>query len=93
MATIAQIKQGLGFPVLNLQRATKNGEPTQWLRHWDNDSRVAVSIHEDTLKFAMENPNDDHFIPQKSELISESSNTPYISYRIVKITADIEATL
>lgn len=55
---IAQIKSTLGFPELALNTATnadgtplkdENGKEGQWLRHWDNDSRTAVSIHKDLL--------------------------------------------
>lgn len=49
--TIEQIKEQLGMPVLNLNTAKdKDGQPTEWMRHWDNDNRVAVSIHKDTVK-------------------------------------------
>lgn len=94
MATISQIKAGLSIVTLNLQRANdRAGQPTQWLRHWDNDHRIAVSIHEDTLAFAKENPADEHFITQHETRQSEASGLPYDSYRIVKVTTEIEATL
>lgn len=53
---IAQIKEQLQIPELSLNTATdaegnptvdKDGKVGQWLRHWDNDGRVAVSIHKD----------------------------------------------
>lgn len=59
---IAQVKETLKMPELALNTATDadgkpipeldaQGQPTgkvgQWLRHWDNDSRTAVSIHKD----------------------------------------------
>lgn len=93
MASIAQIKEDLHIPTLNLQRSTKNGEPTAWLRHWENDRRIAVSIHEDTLKYAKENPDSEMFILQHSDRISEASSQPYDAYRIVKVNTEIEATL
>lgn len=92
MATIAQIKSGLGIVTLNLQRATKNGQPTEWLRHWDNDRRIAVSIHENTLAFAKENPTDEHFITQHETRESQAGGM-YDAYRIVKVNSVIEDTL
>jgi hypothetical protein len=47
---LQQIKQQLGYETLNLNTvATATGEKTSWMKHWDNDSRVAVLIHKDTL--------------------------------------------
>jgi hypothetical protein len=93
MATIAQIKAGLNIVTLNLQRANnKEGQPTEWLRHWDNDRRIAVSIHQDTLDFAKENPNDAQFITQHEDRESAAGGG-YSSYRIVKVSAEIEDTL
>lgn len=47
---ISQIKEQLNMPVLNLNTAKdKDDKPTDWMRHWDNDNRVAVSIHKDTV--------------------------------------------
>lgn len=48
MATLKQIKSNLGITELNLQFAQDlEGNKTEWLRHWDNDRRIAVSIHKD----------------------------------------------
>ena len=93
MASIAQIKAGLGIPTLNLQRSLKDGAPTEWLRHWENDSRIAISIHQDTLAYAKEHPTAECYIAQREERFSEASNQPYTSFRIVKVNAEIEATL
>lgn len=47
---IAEIKEQLGISTLNLNTAKdKDGQPTEWMRHWDNDNRVAVSIHKETV--------------------------------------------
>jgi len=47
---INEVKSELGYEVLNLNTANdKDGNPTEWLRHWDNDKRVAVSLHKDTF--------------------------------------------
>jgi hypothetical protein len=50
MATIAEVKAGLGISTLSLNTVkTAAGESTSWLKHWDNSERVAVLIHRDTL--------------------------------------------
>lgn len=50
MATLAEIKDVLGYNALNLNTVTTvSGEKTDWMKHWDNNSRVAVLIHKDTL--------------------------------------------
>lgn len=92
MATIAQVKAGLGYPVLNLQRATKDGQPTEWLRHWDNDKRVAVSIHQDTLKYLQEHPECNQLGTQQQDIEPEDG-APYTAFRIVKYNTEIEASL
>jgi hypothetical protein len=47
---ILEVKNVLGINKLNLNKSEdKDGKPTDWLRHWDNDGRVAVSIHKDTF--------------------------------------------
>lgn len=56
---ITQIKDTLKMPELALNTATDadgnpivdaDGKKGQWLRHWDNDSRTAVSIHKDLFE-------------------------------------------
>ena len=50
MANLAEIKGKLGVQSLPLNRGvTEAGEETAWFKHWDNDNRVAILIHEDTL--------------------------------------------
>lgn len=45
-----QIKEQLGYEALNLNTvATATGEKTSWMKHWDNNKRIAVLIHKDTL--------------------------------------------
>ena len=47
---IQEVKSTLGYETLNLNFADdKDGNKTEWLRHWDNDNRVAVSVHQDTV--------------------------------------------
>lgn len=48
--TLAQIKEQIGINQLELNTATdKDGNATEWMRHWDNDNRVAVSIHKELV--------------------------------------------
>ena len=48
---IQEVKQELGYGALNLNTANdKDGKATDWFRHWDNDGRIAVSLHKDTFK-------------------------------------------
>ena len=50
MANLAEIKVKLGVQSLPLNRVvTEAGEKTAWFKHWDNDNRVAILVHEDTL--------------------------------------------
>ena len=47
---IQEIKAKLGVETLPLnQVVTETGERTLWFKHWDNDSRIAVLVHADTL--------------------------------------------
>lgn len=91
MATIADIKKNLGVQVLNLNTALdKDNQPTEWLRHWDNDNRVAVSLHKDTFAKIKANPS----MPNLATQIEErtGSQGAYKAVRIVAVT-EAEATL
>lgn len=47
---IHELKATLDIATLNLNTAMDaNNAPTEWLRHWDNDRRIAVSIHKETF--------------------------------------------
>ena len=47
---LAEIKGKLGVQTINLnQVVTETGEKTEWYKHWDNDNRVAILVHKDTL--------------------------------------------
>ena len=51
MANLAEIKGKLGVQSISLNQViTEAGEKTAWFKHWDNDNRVAILVHEDTLK-------------------------------------------
>lgn len=68
-----------GNPVRQIDKET--GKPTLWLRHWDNDQRIAVSLHEDTYKVWAEDNETDRLGVQ--EEIREGSLGEYKALRIV----------
>ena len=54
---ISEIKTKLGVQSLPLnQVVTEAGERTSWFKHWDNDNRIAVLVHADTLALIKANP-------------------------------------
>lgn len=54
---IQEIKTKLGVSTLPLnQVVTETGERTSWFKHWDNDSRIAVLVHADTLALIKADP-------------------------------------
>ena len=54
---IQEIKAKLGVQSLPLnQVVTEAGERTSWFKHWDNDNRIAVLVHADTLALIKANP-------------------------------------
>ena len=54
---IQEIKTKLGVSTLPLnQVVTETGERTSWFKHWDNDSRIAVLVHADTLALIKATP-------------------------------------
>jgi hypothetical protein len=55
---IAQIKETLNIKAMNLTSSKDEaGNPTEWLRYWDNKNRVAVSTHQDVLNIIKNNPD------------------------------------
>ena len=54
---IQEIKTKLGVSTLPLnQVVTETGERTSWFKHWDNDNRIAVLVHADTLALIKADP-------------------------------------
>ena len=54
---IQEIKTKLGVQSLPLnQVVTEAGERTPWFKHWDNDNRIAVLVHADTLALIKATP-------------------------------------
>ena len=57
MKTLAEIKSDLGVENINLNRVvTEAGEQTSWYKDWNNEDRIAILIHQDTLDAIKANP-------------------------------------
>lgn len=68
MANVNALKERLGYEAFqfsylkDVDDSSKRAidpntkEPTKWLRHWDNDNRIAVVMHEDTALQLKANP-------------------------------------
>jgi len=47
---LSEVKRDLGVETIGLNQVkTEAGEPTDWMKHWDNSNRVAILVHKDTL--------------------------------------------
>jgi len=47
---LSEVKKTLGVETINLTTVeTATGEKTEWMKDWDNNKRVAVLIHKETL--------------------------------------------
>lgn len=91
MATIVELKEKLGIGQLNLNTAKDaEGNDTEWFRHWENDSRVAVSIHKDTYAKIKADVSISTLALQEEE--REGAQGAYKAMRIVMFTPS-EATL
>lgn len=83
---IVEIKSELGVKELNLNTAeNKDGTKSDWMRHWDNDKRKAVSIHKELLAEIQSNGSISDLALQSE--IRSTDNGDYTAYRIVKYTA------
>lgn len=59
MATFADIKTQLGFANIGLPltiATDEKGKKTDWLRNWDNNNRVNIVIHKDTVEMIKKDP-------------------------------------
>jgi len=81
--TLADIKTRLGLSTLELNTATdKDDNPTDWMRAWDNDNRVAVSIHKDLVSELKADSNIGTLGLQTET--RDGSKGKYTAHRIVK---------
>lgn len=82
---LSDIKTKLGISQFNLNTAKDNeGNNTEWMRHWDNENRVAVSIHKDTVAELKKDPNLGPLGLQHE--VRKGEQGDYQAYRIVKYT-------
>jgi len=80
---IAEIKSKLNIAALELNTAKdSNDKPTDWMRHWDNDNRIAVSIHKELVAEIKANSNISSLGLQSETREGEQGS--YTAYRIVK---------
>ncbi|NCO74338.1 MAG: hypothetical protein GW856_03635 [Cyanobacteria bacterium] len=81
--TLAQIKEQVGVAQLELNTANdKDGKPTDWMRHWDNDNRVAVSIHKELVSELKADANISSLGLQTEKRTGEQGD--YTAHRIVR---------
>lgn len=81
--TIEEIKSKLEISTLHLNTSQDSeGNPTMWLRHWDNDTRRAVSIHKELFDELKKDININTLGLQ--EEVRSGSKGDYTAYRIVK---------
>lgn len=87
--TIKEVKTTLGVEALNLSVALDGeGQPTQWLRAWDDENRIATSIHLDLFnEIKADTKGEITTLGIQTETrISNESQREYTSKRIVKYT-------
>tara|TARA_B110000902_G_scaffold248589_1_gene305832 strand:+ start:5598 stop:6689 length:1092 start_codon:yes stop_codon:yes gene_type:complete len=81
--TIVGIKEKIGIKDFNFVNVKNNNqETTDWFRHWDNEKRIAVSIHKNLLNEIKDNNNLDGLDLQQE--LREGSKGSYTAYRIIK---------
>ncbi len=79
---LKEIAEMLGITELKLEVATnKEGEPTNWYRHWENAERFAVSIHKDLVAELKQNRN---LVLDVDKEYRVGKQGEYTAYRIVK---------
>ena len=81
--TISEIKSKLGLSTLELNTAKdKDNNPTDWMRHWSNETREAVSIHKELVDEIKADSNMSSLGLQSETRSGEKGD--YTAYRIVK---------
>lgn len=80
---LQQIKNQFGLDRLRLNTAEDaGGNKTEWMRHWDNDNRIAISLHKDLVAHLKANPEENDLDLQTSQRQGEQGD--YTSVRIIK---------
>ena len=89
--TLNEIKEKIGISKFELNTATDaDNNPTEWMRHWDNENRVAVSIHKELVGELQADANISSLGLQTEARTGEQGD--YTAYRVVKY-APAETTL
>lgn len=88
---LLQVSEKIKIKNLRVKKevSEETNEPTGWLRHWDNEQRILVSLHQevwDVLKDKEKRQFAD-FGVQTEEKVSKAGN-PYASHRIVMYTTE-----
>lgn len=93
---IADLKTKLGITQFQLSYLTdengdrqidpKTTEPTKWLKHWDNDTRTAVLMHEDTVKLAQAKPEEFATLGMKPSVEKTGAQGKYNMVVVVNYT-------
>ena len=83
MSSISSIKSKLGIETLKLAYSTDadGTVDTNWFRHWENSSRIAVSIPADVVEKIKADPKLENLHVQHE--VRTGSKGKYESYRIV----------
>ena len=80
---ITEIKSAIAITSLQLNTAKdKDDNATEWMRHWDNEARIAVSIHKDLVAEIKADSNLSSLGLQKEQ--RDGAKGSYTAYRIVK---------
>ena len=82
---LAQIKSQINIPSLQLNPSKdKDNNPDGWYRHWENDTRTAVSLHKDTVEAIKADPELNSLGLQSEKRAGAKGE--YTAYRIVAYT-------
>ena len=84
--TIAEIKSQIGIKVLNIQQDLDETTqlPTDWVSHWDNDTRTRVSMHKDVFNQIMEDRDFDKLAVKPKEVKpATEEREAYTRYMII----------
>jgi hypothetical protein len=94
---ISELKKKLGVETLDFSylkddqgnRAVdpKTAKPTLWGKHWDNDNRASILMHEDTLKAIKADPTGVTNLGVKTNTITPDGKDAYTQHIVVTYTA------
>ena len=76
------------------QKATLPGTttevPTDWFSHWDDSSRIRVTMHKEVLQMIKGQPNRGDLVVKRQPVAATQTRAAYIRY-IVVVPAEVEA--